>query len=117
MNTSSLMGLMDGMIVLCGVYILYLSFVMIRSGEVKENALMPKDVNVKKCKDAAGFIRYMKAKQLLLGIFAVISGAIGLAQDYGKLHSPALYLGTIVVFVSCAVWYSVAVKKAVKLFW
>ncbi len=117
MNTSSIMGLMDGMIVLCGAYILYLSVVMIRSGQIRENALMLKDLNVKKCKDTAGFIRYMKAKQLLLGAFAVISGAIGLAQDYGKLHSPALYLGTIVIFVACAVWYSVALKKAIKLFW
>ncbi|WP_283680812.1 hypothetical protein [Parablautia sp. Marseille-Q6255] len=117
MNTSSIMGLMDVMILLCGVYILYLSFVMIKTGKLKENALMPKDLEMKKCKDVAGFIRYMRAKQIILGGLAVISGAVGLAQDYGKLNSPVLYLGTIVVFIACVVWYCVAVKKASRVFW
>ena len=117
MSPSSIMGLMDGMIVLCGVYVLYLSIAMIRSGQIRENALIPKDLNVKKCRDTAGFIKYMQGKQLLLGACAVISGAIGLAQDYGKMHSPALYLGSIVIFIVCVVWYCVAIKKAVKRFW
>lgn len=117
MSSNSLFVIVDGMVMLCGIYVVYLYIVMVTTGKLSQNVLMPKEVNIKKCKDVPGFIRYIGWKQLLFGVIAILCGTLGIVQDYMNAVHPVLYLGSIVVFVGYAVWYSVNIKKAMNLFW
>ncbi len=117
MDSNSLFVIVDGMVMLCGIYVVYLYIVMVTTGKLTQNVLMPKDINIKKCKDVRGFIKYMGWKQLLFGVIAIICGGLGIVQDYMNAIHPVLYLGSIAVFVIYAVWYSMNIKKAVEIFW
>jgi hypothetical protein len=117
MNVDSIYALMDAVIVGSGVYVLYLYYVMVKSGTLQENALMPKSVNVKKCKDVEGYIQFTGKKQLIFGIVAIICGGIGLLQDFTQKVGIVPYMVAITVFFVYALWYAMQVKKATKLFW
>lgn len=117
MNTNSIYALIDVMIVGCGIYIIYLYAMMVKTREIKESILMPKGLEGKKCKDPDGYIRFIGVKQLLFGIIAVISGGIGLAQDLTSAVGLPVYMVMVVVFLGYIVWYCVQIKKAEKLFW
>ena len=109
--------LMDMIIIAFGAYVIYQYAVMVKTGKIQQNMLLPKDINVKKCKDPQGFIKYMGMKQLLFGLATLLCGGIGLVQDYTGTANQAAYLLTIGVFVAFTVWYVVAMKKAIKQFW
>ncbi len=117
MNTNSVFSFMDILVVACGVYVLYLYVEMVKGGKIRENMLLPKGLNVKKCKDINAFIRYIGPKQLILGISALLCGAAGLLQDFTTYVSPPVYLCTLFLFFACAIWYTFVMKKAVKMFW
>ena len=92
MGSNSLFVIVDGMVMLCGIYVVYLYIVMVTTGKLTQNVLMPKDINIKKCKDVRGFIKYMGWKQLLFGVIAFF------ATKYGYPATPmvlAFVLGPI----------------------
>lgn len=117
MGSNSLFIIVDAMVILCGIYVIILYASMMTSGKITANVLMPKDINVNKCKDVPGFIKYTGWKQLVFGIIAILCGGLGLAQDYLNIVHPFVYLGAIVIFVVYAIWYSLDIKKAVQRFW
>lgn len=117
MNTNSVFSFMDILVVACGVYVIYLYIEMTTKGKIRENMLLPKGINIKKCKDAAGFIHYIGIRQLILGIAALLCGATGLLQDYTGYVSAPVYWVSLALFFACAVWYTMAMKKALKRFW
>ena len=117
MDTNSMFGFMDLIIVGGGLYVIYLYIVMVRTRKLENNALLPKEYDPKKCKDVEAYIRYIGPKMLTFGIVATLCGLIGLVQDYTKKIGYPVYLVGMVIFVIAAVWYSVAIKKAMKEFW
>lgn len=117
MDTNSMFGMMDGLIILCGLYVIYQAVSMYRSGDITGNPLLPKNLNAAACRDKNGFIAAMWKKQLLCGVLAVLSGCAGVLEDYTGMVGPYVYLGMIVLLVGFLIWYSVMVKKTVKLFW
>ena len=117
MNTTSMFGIMDLIVIGGGIYVLYQYVIMVTSRHLKPNVLFPKELNLKKCKDVEGFIHYVGLKQLIFGIVALVCGIIGLIQDYTQSFGAAWYMGAIVVFLVVAVWYSMAIKTAIKLYW
>ncbi|MCI6866454.1 MAG: hypothetical protein MR871_00610 [Lachnospiraceae bacterium] len=117
MNTDSIYALMDAVIVGSGVYVIYLYLVMAKSGKLKQNILTPQNVDIKKCKDVAGYIHYVGRKQLVFGIVAILCGGIGLLQDYTKKIGAIPYMIAITIFFVYALWFGFQIKKAVKMFW
>ena len=107
---------MDIIIVLSGVYILYNFYLLKFKGEIKETLLLPKDVQVKKCKDKAGYINEMAPKVLVLGIVVTICGFLGMLQTQKQLLGN-WYLLVMAVFLAAIVWFVVASKKAVTKYW
>ncbi len=107
----------DIMVVICGVYVVYQYIMMIRTEQIRENMLLPKDINIKKCKDVQGYIKSIGPKQLAFGIAATVCGIVGIIQDMYEIVSISLSLIIMVVFVAVCIWYGVAAKKAVDKFW
>lgn len=117
MNTNSIYALMDVVIVACGVYVLYLYVIMVRTGELKSSMLIPQSIDVKKCKDVAGFIKYTGTKQLIFGVVSILCGGIGLIQDFTQKIGTIPYMIAILVFFIYAMWFGLQVKKAAQMFW
>ncbi|MDO4321628.1 MAG: hypothetical protein Q4C61_03795 [Lachnospiraceae bacterium] len=117
MNTDSIYALMDAVIVGSGVYILYLYAVMVKTGKLKSSMLIPQNIDIKKCKDVAGYIKYTGTKQLIFGIVAILCGGIGLIQDFTQTIGVIPYMIAIGIFFVYALWFGLQVKKAAEMFW
>lgn len=120
MDSNSMFSLMDLLILFMGVYVLYLSMKMKRTGKLEENMLMSKNVKINKCRDVNGYIAFMYPRQMLMGSVVVLCGAVGLIQDYTTLfgaHAYAVYMVVMVLILAGLAWYSLQSKKAQKEFW
>lgn len=109
--------LMDIIIIIFGGYIIYQYVLMKKDGTIKASMLLPKDLNVKRCKDVQGYIQFIGPKQLAFGVTALICGVIGLVQDMTGWNSMIVYIPSIVICLACVVWYTRSMKKAIKEFW
>jgi threonine/homoserine/homoserine lactone efflux protein len=117
METNSIYTIIDVIIAFGGLYIIYLTYGMMKTGQLKENALLPKGTDIRKCKDAAGYIKYMAPKQIVFGVMALACGAIGIVHDYLGAINSYVYLACILVMVLYLVYYSIQSKKAMKQYW
>lgn len=90
---SSTFGFMDILIILGGIYLIYVSVQMKRTGEISNSAIIGKGYDVKKAKDPQGFIEYMYMKSILLGVLITGSGIL----DYiNELYWKLPYMGLII---------------------
>lgn len=117
MDANSLYGLMDAIFVACGIYVIYLYLNMKKSGAITQNPLLPKDLDVKKCKDVAGYIQFIGPRQLAFGIIALAGGAIGLVEDFTGTIGTGPYMVAIAISFAAVIWYGMMIRKAVKMFW
>lgn len=112
----STFSIIDIIVIACGVYILYVYYVLKFKGEIKETLLLPKDVLAKKCRDKAAYINEMSPKVLIYGIIVVLCGGCGLLESrLGLLGS--FYLAVLAVFAAATVWFAIQAKKSVKKYW
>ncbi len=109
--------MIDFFVTACGIYVIVQYLLMIKTRELRQNMLIPKEISVKKCKDAEGYIKATGTKQLIFGLAAVISGAIGLAQDMLGNYNFVLSMAVMVIFLILCFWYGRASKKAIEQFW
>lgn len=117
MGVDSMYALVDGLIFVCGLYVIYHYILMVRSGALRKSPILPKEVDVTRCKDVAGFIRFTGTKQLIFGIIAVLGGTVGLIQDFTGKIGIIPYLISVGIFVVYAFWFGMQVKKATQMFW
>lgn len=108
-------SIFDLLIAGSGLYLIYTAITMKKHGQVKSGVIVSKDVDVDKIRDKQGFINYMYAKVLLIGILAVVAGSISLLNT--KLHGPDIVsvismIGYLVVLAA----FAVATVKARKKF-
>lgn len=113
---ASTFSFMDIIIIVCGVYVLYIFYLLKVKGEIRETLLLPKDLPVNKCKDKAAYIAEMSPKVLIYGIVVVLCGVLGLCESRLGLLGNA-YLIVLAVFLAVTVWFAVEAKKAVKKYW
>lgn len=117
MDTNTFYGLMDIIVLGCGLYVLYAYYLLMAKNEIKSGVLISQKVNPKKCRDFEGYRKFIGPKVLALGLSAVISGGIGLYQDYVGPVSRYLYMGFFVLFFAIMIWFVVSIRRAEKLFW
>ena len=110
-------AMMDAIILGFGGYIVCQYILMKKDKKLRENMLLPKELDVKKCRDVQGYIAGVGMKQLVLGISVMICGMIGLIQDMTEWKSTLIYSLVIVFCLGCTVWYTKAMRQAVKEFW
>ena len=111
-----MMGFLDIIVVGAGAYLLYGYYLLMFRGEIKEGLVVSKATNAKKCKDKEGFKAYMGPRLLALGIAAIISGGLGLYQNYVQPVPPALYWAFYALFFAVLIWFGVSSRKAEKMF-
>lgn len=68
--------------VACGIYALYSWFHLKFKKDLTKSVLLPKSVNVKKCKDKEAYIKETLPMHLILGVAALVYGAVELLNYY-----------------------------------
>lgn len=100
-----------------GLYALYAYYQMKTRGEITTSILMSKDVDVRKCKDIEGYMRFVLPKILVFGIAAFLYGVLGLVNTYVYAVPAAVYMAGMIVFFAILVWYAFQTRKGVQMFW
>lgn len=77
---SDTFSFMDILIALCGVYLIYTSVQMKRTGEIS-SAIVGKGYDPKKAKDPKGYIDYMYPRSIIMGAVVVLSGGVNYLND------------------------------------
>ncbi len=114
---SSIFVLIDVLVLACGIYMIYQYIMLLRTRVLRQNMLMPKDLQVNKCKDVEGYIQVMGPKMLVFGIAAIVTGGLDMFQDAFGVYGSILSLIVMVVFVVLCFWYGFASRKAIRRFW
>lgn len=83
---------------------LYAWFLMKKKGEIKQEVLMSKDIELKKCKDLEGYKAYIAPKMVVFGVSAVIYGGMGLVNSYVTPLPSMLYNVMMFVFLLVLIW-------------
>ena len=115
MNSYNL--IMDLVILAAGAYVLYSWFQMKRTGEIMGGMLMPKGLDLKKCKDKAGFLKEMLPKLLITGLITLASGIIGAVNDQVTRVPSAVYWISYVAVFAALIAYAVYLKKLIAKYW
>lgn len=115
--TGGFYALIDLMITIAGAYVVVQYVIMIKTRKLIPSMLLPKDIDVKKCNDTEGYIKFIGLRQLLFGLSAFACGVLGIIQDYtGIINGIASMAGTV-IFLIFTVWYAYGMKKAMAQFW
>ena len=115
--TGSFYSLIDLMITIAGAYVVVQYIIVVKTRKLIPSMLLPKEIDVNKCNDTEGYIKFIGLRQLLFGLSAFGCGVLGLIQDYtGKISGIASMVGTV-IFLIFTVWYAYGMKKAMAQFW
>ena len=110
-------SLLDIIFVGAGLYMLYAWFLMTTKGEVKQEVLMSKDIDLKKCKDLEGYKTYIAPKMLVFTVGALIYGGAGLVNSYVTPIPLMVYNILMVAFLIDLLWFAVMARKGTEKFW
>lgn len=107
-------GFMDILIAICGVYLIYSSVRMKRTGEIS-SAIVGKGYDPKKAKDPKGYINYMYPKSIFMGTIVILSGGVNYLNDR-YWNVPNLNLVVCGVFLLVIIVFSKITIDAQKKF-
>ena len=110
-------SLLDIIFVGAGVYMLYAWFLLTTKGEIKQEVLMSKDINLKKCKDLEGYKAYIAPKMIVFAVGALIYGGAGLVNSYVTPLPSIVHNVLMVVFLIDLVWFALMSRKGTEKFW
>lgn len=112
----SMFSLMDLIILAAGAYVLYSYYLLKTTGEIKEGIFLPKDTDVKKCKDKDGYIRAVSGKVLIYGISVMVCGALGVLETQTGILGN-WYLLLIAAFLGVTIWFAKVNQDLVNEYW
>ena len=114
----------------CGLYCLYQSIQLIRTGEVPSNSiLLSKERSMKDCLDPQYFVDYIKTKFLVFSIVVCCCGTFSLINDLtGFLNTLTaglsvglqLLVTELAIFIipfGAIIWFSVCLVRIQKQLW
>ena len=109
----SMYSLMDILVFGCGLYIIYAYYMLKVKGEINGSLLLPKDTNVKKCKDKKAYISEIAPKLLAYGISVTVCGGLGLLESY-KGFLGKWYLVLIAALLVVTFWFALTSRKCAE---
>ena len=93
-----------------GLYCLYGCYMLRFKHEINRTILLPKNVNIKKCKDLDGYCKEALPPRLILGIAATLYGASDLYNTYIGEAKTVFYVFMTITIVALVI-YAVMIKK------
>lgn len=106
-------GWIDGIVLACGIYMLYSAYLMKTKGELKVGWLVSKNINLERSKDVPGYIEYMYSKILVFAVCTIIYGAIGVYSTYYKPLG-MIQTASFGIFFVVVICFAVVSTKASK---
>ena len=107
------MDVVNGITLVCGIFILYQTFMMKKEKRIPEGVFVTKGTVIASDADVEGFINYVCKKSILLGILGCLSGIGGLLEESYPRYS-ILYSGISIAFMVWLVVFMVVIRKAQK---
>lgn len=105
----------DILCILCGAYLVYAAVVMKTQKRIIGNVLLKKGTDENSLKDKDGFINFLFAKVLVVGILWIIGGIINFINSY--VGGPAAMTTVVcVLFGVSLVVYGVLTNLAMRKF-
>lgn len=104
----------DYFIIIAGGYLIYLTIQMRRTGEIRQNGLLSKGIDLNKAPDPAGFIRVMTPWYFSFGTAIIVCGILSVyINRFGgpQVIAVASYM---VMFVFVVVFAYISVKAQNK---
>lgn len=108
---------LDVIFVGAGAYMLYAWFLLTQKGEIKQEVLMSKDVDLKKCKDLEGYKAYIAPKMIVFGVCAVLYGGMGMVNTYVTPLPGMVYNVVMFLFLLVLIWFALMARKGTEKFW
>ena len=93
-----------------GLYSLYAWFQLKFKGIINTSILVPKDTNIKKCKDKEAYRAAAGPKLLVLAVVLILYGAEDLYNTYVQ-STGKLFWVMLVLVLAVLVWFAWTVKK------
>lgn len=97
----------------CGLYCLYGYYMLKFKGEIVQSLFLPKDANIKKCRDFKAYSSEAQIPALILGVVVLLYGVADLYNTYVHRVESVLIVMIVLVFVSL-VFFSIRIKKINK---
>ena len=94
----------------CGLYCLYGAYMMRFKGQITHTILLPKNVDLRKCKDLEGYRREMQIPLFLLGITVTIYSFVDLYNT--SVGGADLLFGIMFILSAVAVVYFIVRSRA-----
>lgn len=106
-------SLVDYFVVFAGAYMIYLTIQMKRTGEIRQNGLLSKNIDLNKAPDPAGFIRVMTPWYLIFGAAIALSGAVSIYID--RYNGPKVVsMVTYLVMFAAVIVFAYVLMRAQK---
>ena len=115
---NSMLSLFDFISLAAGGYALYTWYQLLTTKKLFANSLLiPKDQVPKDCKDSDAYIRYIKPRVLILGVFLALFGLISLVNSNLHLYNNMVDMALTFVAVIVIVWYAVCSVRSFRRYW
>lgn len=108
MDYNSLLDLIE---IGAGVYLLYLAIKMKRTGEIVDNGLITKGLDLNKAPDPQGYIDFMFPWNIGMGVLFVLCGMVSRLLAGKELYNTAITVSMVVCAI-CVVAYGYVTMKA-----
>lgn len=108
--------IMDVLVIGVGAYLFYAFYLLTTKGEVKENILLPRNVEMKRCKDPEGYKTFLKPRLFVFSLVVTLCGLITLAMDYFQIGGYS-YIILSAALLAVIIAFGIIMKKAVARFW
>lgn len=118
MDTNSMFAFFDMISLAAGVYVLYVWYRLQAVRRLFENSLLiPRDFRIKDCADPDGYIRYLKPRLLILGLYLALYGIVAMLNNSLQFYNNTVSMVLNGVALAVIIWYAVCSSKAVKRYW
>ena len=115
MDTGSMFGFMDIIVLGCGVYGIYSWYMLVKKQEIKKAFLLGGDSRVEESTDFQGFADCIGSKLLIVSIAMIVFGAVSAVNDYVQSLGAVIWIA-LVGFFGILVWYCVQLRKANQMY-
>lgn len=110
MNTGSMFGFIDMVVLGCGLYGIYSWYLLLYKKEIKKMFLLGGDYQPEGCSDIDGFAKAMGTKLLIVSIAMILFSGLSMYND-NVASVGVFYWIALVLFLVLLTWYSAMLRK------